>query len=244
MKPVVLQASCCYMASKEYQYHPRYLIAVDCIIFGFDGKELKVLLIKRGFAPQQGQWSLMGGFVDTHESVDAAAIRILDQLTGLSHIYLEQLHCFGEVNRDPGGRVVSVAYFALIKIDDYSQSLMQQHHAEWVSLSQLPPLVFDHAQMIGLAKERLQQKVAVNPIGFALLPDKFTLQQLQSLYEAIYETVLDKRNFTKKILSMGYLQKLEEKEKTSSRKGAFYYVFDKNKYEDFNKQGVMFLSRN
>ncbi len=230
-----------YMSIIQYRNHDRLLVAVDCIIFGFDGKELKALLVKRGFEPEMGKWSLMGGFVNKAESADAAASRILDQLTGLTSIYMEQLYCFGDVNRDPGGRVISVGYFALIKIDDYSEVLMKEHNAKWFPLNKIPAMVFDHKQMIRLAKERLQQKVAQHPIGFALLPDKFTLQQLQGLYEAIYETELDKRNFTRKILSLNILNKLNEKEKESSRKGAFYYVFDKKKYEKLDKEGVQFL---
>lgn len=225
----------------QYKDHDSLMVAVDCIIFGFDGKELKALLVKRGFEPEIGKWSLMGGFVKKDESVDAAANRILDQLTGLTSIYMEQLYCFGDVNRDPGGRVVSVAYFALIKIDDYSEELMKEHNAKWFSLQKIPALVFDHKPMIQIAKSRLRQKVARQPIGFALLPDKFTLQQLQALYEAIYETVLDKRNFTKKILSLNMLNKLKEKEKVSSKKGAFYYVFDKKKYEQLDKEGLGYM---
>jgi len=229
------------MSIIQYKDHDRLLIAIDCIIFGFDGKHLKALFIKRGFEPQKDKWSLMGGFVKKTESVDAAAARILNELTGLSDIYMEQLYCFGEVNRDPASRVISVSYFTLIKIADYPEELMRTHQAEWFELSQVPNLVFDHKQMVKLARERLQQKVANHPIGFALLANKFTLQQLQSLYEAIYETPLDKRNFTRKILSMGILNKLKEKEKASSKKGAFYYTFDKAKYKKLENEGVRFV---
>jgi ADP-ribose pyrophosphatase YjhB (NUDIX family) len=225
----------------QYKNHSRILIAVDCIIFGFDGNQIKALLIKRGFEPEKDKWSLMGGFVNKDESVDDAATRVLSQLTGLNSIYMEQLHCFGNINRDPGGRVVSIAYFALIKIDDYDSELMKVHNARWYSLNKIPSLVFDHKKMIALAKERLRQKATNHPIGFELLPHKFTLQQLQGLYEAVYETSLDKRNFTKKILSLSILQKLNEKEKISSRKGAFYYVFDKKKYELLEHEGVRFI---
>ncbi|OIR14193.1 NUDIX domain protein [mine drainage metagenome] len=225
----------------QYKRHDSLMVAVDCIIFGFDGKEIKALLVKRGFEPEMGKWSLMGGFVKGDESVDAAANRILDQLTGLTSVYMEQLYCFGDVNRDPGGRVVSVAYFALIKIDDYSEELMKQHNAKWFSLNRIPSLVFDHKQMIKIAKSRLRQKVSRQPIGFALLPDKFTLQQLQALYEAIYETVFDKRNFTKKILSLGVLEKLKEKDKETSKKGSFYYVFIREKYSSFAKENFKFI---
>ena len=229
------------MSIIQYKDHDRLLIAIDCIIFGFDGKHLKGLFIKRGFEPQKDKWSLMGGFVKKAESVDAAAARILHELTGLTDIYMEQLFCFGEVERDPGSRVISVAYFTLIKIDDYSEDLMDTHNAKWIELSKMPGLIFDHREMVKLAKERLQQKVANHPIGFALLSDKFTLPQLQNLYEAIYETPLDKRNFTRKILSLGILNKLKEKERTSSKKGAFYYTFDKTKYKKLENEGVRFI---
>ncbi len=229
------------MSIIQYKDHDRLLMAIDCIIFGFDGKHLKGLFIKRGFEPQKDKWSLMGGFVKKTESVDAAAARILHELTGLTDIYMEQLFCFGEVERDPGSRVISVAYFTLIKIDDYAEDLMDTHNAKWIELGKMPGLIFDHRDMVKLAKERLQQKVANHPIGFALLPDKFTLPQMQNLYEAIYETPLDKRNFTRKILSLGILNKLKEKEKVSSKKGAFYYTFDKTKYKKLENEGVRFI---
>jgi 8-oxo-dGTP diphosphatase len=225
----------------KYTSHNKILVAVDCIIFGFDGHELKALLIKRAFEPEKGKWSLMGGFVSYDESTDEAAERVLHQLTGMSNIYMEQLYCFSDVNRDAAGRVISVAYFALINIADYSEQLQLEHEAKWFPLNQIPPLIFDHKQMVGLAKERLQQKVANHPIGFELLPGKFTLPQLQNLYEAIYEEPLDKRNFTRKVLSLGILNKLDEKEKESSRKGAFYYVFDKGKYSKLHREGVKFI---
>ncbi len=229
------------MGRIEYKSYDRFLLAVDCIIFGFDGTGLKALLIKRGFEPEMGKWSLMGGFAQKEESVDKAAERILYQLTGLERIYMEQLHCFGDVGRDPGGRVVSIAYFALIKIDDSNQELLESHKAKWVDLKKLPSLIFDHKLMIKLAKERLQQKVSNHPIGFELLPNKFTLQQLQALYEAIFETSFDKRNFTRKILSLGILERLDEKEKESSKKGAFYYVFDKRKYKQLESEGIKLI---
>ncbi|MBC7946256.1 MAG: NUDIX hydrolase [Chitinophagaceae bacterium] len=224
-----------------YQDQARLLVAVDCIIFGFNGKELKALLVKRRLEPEMGRWSLMGGFVQQEESVEQAATRVLDQLTGLTDIYMEQLYCFGDVKRDPGGRVVSVAFFALIKIDDYDEALMMDHHSQWFSLNKLPPLVFDHKNMIRQARQRLKEKASTHPIGFALLPLKFTLQQLQGLYEAIYETSLDKRNFTRKIHSLNILHKLGEKDKESSKKGAFYYVFDRKKYEQLDKEAIQFL---
>lgn len=206
-------------------------VAVDCILFGFDGKEMKLLLIKRGFEPKKGHWSLMGGFVGPKESVDAAASRVLTELTGLDDVYMEQLHVFGEVGRDPFERTVSIAYFSLIDIHEYEQQISQAFHAEWFPVKKLPNLIFDHRNMIELAKERLRYKAAFHPLIFELLPTRFTLPQLQLVYESLFDVELDKRNFCRKILSSGLLHRLKEKEKLSSRKGAFYYCLDKKKYE-------------
>jgi 8-oxo-dGTP diphosphatase len=229
------------MDLNSYKIHQRILVAVDCIIFGFDGTQLKALLIKRGFEPEKGKWSLMGGFINENENADEAATRILYQLTGMTNIYMEQLYTFSDVNRDEAGRVISIAYFALINIANYSEQLQLEHQAKWFPLSKIPTLIFDHKKMLAKAKTLLKDKVSNHPIGFELLPAKFTLPQLQNLYEAIYEAPLDKRNFTKRILSLGILNKLEEKEKESSRKGAFYYVFDSAKYGKLQSNGVKFI---
>ena len=218
------------MIPGAYIKQDKILVAVDCIIFGFDGKDLKALLVKRPIEPRKGRWSLMGGFVNENESVDQAAQRALENLTGITNIYMEQLHCFGDVKRDTAARVISIAYFALIKIGDYQESLMKEYKAKWFHLDSIPStIIFDHKDMIRLARERLKQKATSHPVGFNLLPRKFTLQQLQNLYEAIYETRFDKRNFTKKILSLNILKKLNEKEKISSKKGAFLFEFNMTK---------------
>ncbi|HEY5750747.1 MAG TPA: NUDIX domain-containing protein [Chryseolinea sp.] len=229
------------MDINSYKSHRKVLAAVDCIIFGFDGNQLKALLIKRGFEPHKGRWSLMGGFIHDDEDADRAAVRVLNKLTGMDNIYMEQLHTFSQVDRDSAGRVISIAYFALINIADYSEQLQVEHEAKWFELSQLPDLVFDHTAMVLKAQESLREKVARQPIGFELLPNKFTLPQLQSLYEAIYETSLDTRNFSKRILALGVLNKLDEKEKKNSRRGAFYYVFDSIKYKNLETNGVRFI---
>lgn len=229
------------MDLNSYKKYPKILVAVDCIIFGFDGSDLKALVIKRGFEPEKDKWSLMGGFVGTDENADDAASRILHKLTGMRNIYMEQLYTFTNVDRDSATRVISIAFFALIKLSDYSPELQQKHKAKWFRLDKLPQLIFDHRQMVHKAIEKLRDKVSSHPIGFELLPHKFTLPQLQSLYEAIYGTRFDKRNFMKKILSLGVLNKLEEKDKDSSRRGAFYYVFDKVKYQKVNKGVLKFV---
>jgi 8-oxo-dGTP diphosphatase len=211
---------------------PKIAVAIDCIVFGFDGTDLKLLLIQRGFTPELHKWSLMGGYVEENEGVDAAATRILQSLTGLSGVYLEQLSAFGEVQRDTNERTISIAYFALIDIAKYKQQLSTDYHAEWFPIQKVPKLIFDHDQMVEQAKKRLQYKAALHPVVFELLPDKFTLPQIQSMYDAIYEVNFDKRNFSRKLLSTGLLIKLDEKDKLGSKKGAFYYTLDKAKYND------------
>lgn len=206
------------------------LVAIDCIIFGFDGQDLKLLVIKRGFEPEKGKWSLMGGFVQHDEGFEEAAARILKRLTGLDGVYMEQLYSFGAPARDPMERTVSVAYFTLIDINDYKQQLSDEYRAEWISLKKLPRLIFDHAEMVSKAQDRLRYKAAIHPILFELLPQKFTIPQLQILYEAVYDTVFDKRNFSRKVLSTGLLIKQKDKERASSKRGAFYYKLDKRKY--------------
>lgn len=206
------------------------LVAVDCIIFGFDGTELKLLLIKRGFEPEKGRWSLMGGLMKRDENIDHAASRVLKELTGLENVYMEQISTFGEVERDPVDRTLSVLYSSLIDIKRYTQQINQDYHAEWFPLKRLPSLIFDHRDMVTLAQQKLRYKAAFHPIVFELLPEKFTLPQLQHLYEGIFDTLMDKRNFSRKVLSTGLLIKQKDKEKKSSKRGAFYYKLDKRKY--------------
>ena len=211
------------------------LVAVDCIIFGFDGQELKLLLIKRSFEPQKGKWSLMGGFVQPTETFEDGAARILKQLTGLEGVYMEQLFAFGEPTRDPVERTISIAFFALIDIHKYELQISDDYHAEWFPVAKIPKLIFDHEKMVEMAKDRLRYKAAFHPILFELLPEKFTLPQLRNLYEGIYDAELDKRNFIRKIRSTRLLVKQKEKEKESSKKGAFYYKLDKRRYNsNFN----------
>jgi len=209
----------------------KMLLAVDCIIFGFDGENLKILLIKRAFDPEKDKWSLMGGFIKEGESLDEAANKILLQLTGLDGVYLEQLQAFGNPSRDPFERIVSVAYFALIDIHKYETQLNDHYHAEWFLVNDMPALIFDHGEMVEAAKQKIRYKAALHPLLFELLPRKFTIPQLQSLYEGVYNTKIDNRNFIRKLTSTGLLIKLEEKDKSNSKKGAFYFKLDKKKYK-------------
>jgi ADP-ribose pyrophosphatase YjhB (NUDIX family) len=223
-----------------YSDNTRFLVAVDCIIFGFDYRQLKLLLIKRNFQPQKGKWSLVGGFLDANESLDQSALRILNNLTGLNDIYLEQLYTYGEMKRDPGERVLSTAYYALINAEDYHLPINRESTAKWFPIEKIPALIFDHNIMVDKAMRRLRRKSLSQPIGFELLPEKFTIPQLQKLYEVIHQRDLDKRNFRKKILSMGLLKKLDEKQKSGSRKGAYFYRFDIEKYDDLVSRGFHF----
>src|ERR1700744_375136 len=196
----------------KYAKQSRFIQAVDCIIFGFDGDTLKILLIQRGFQPEKGKWSLMGGFVKDDESVDQASNRILKQLTGLDGMYLEQLHTFGDPLRDPMERTISTAYFALIDIHKYEKQISADYHAEWFSMKRMPKLIFDQQEMVDLALRRVRYKAALHPILFELLPARFTIPQLQSLYESVYNTAIDKRNFSKRILATSLLVKQSEKD--------------------------------
>ncbi|MFY0624886.1 MAG: NUDIX hydrolase [Reichenbachiella sp.] len=212
-----------------YEHLDSIPVAVDCIIFGFNENKLELLLIHRGFEPEKDKWSLMGGFVKEDEDLDRAASRVLKALTGLENIFMEQVKTYGKVNRDPGGRVMSVTYYALIRKDQYDENLVEKHHAKWFPLDSLPSMIFDHKEMASGAINRLRQKVKTETIGFNLLPEKFTLPQLQALYETILGESIDKRNFRKKIATMDFLIKLEEKDRNTSKRGAFLYRFDKNK---------------
>lgn len=215
----------------QYKNHDRILVALDCIIFGFDRSGLKLLLIKRDFEPEKGKWSLMGGFLNRDESLDEAADRILQKLTGLRNVYLEQLYGFGEVDRDPVERTISIAYYALINIREHDKELVEKYSARWFPIGDLPNLIFDHEEMVTAAKRRLRYRASHEPVGFELLPEKFTMPELQILYEGIYETELDKRNFRRRILSMDILTKTDEKQKKYSKKGAYLYKFNEDKYE-------------
>ncbi len=223
-----------------YEY-PRPALTVDCIIFGLGENSLKVLLIERADEPFKGMWALPGGFVDMDETIDDAARRELEEETGIKGMFMEQLYTFGDVNRDPRGRVVSVAYYALVNLSEYNvQPGSDARRAEWHEVNQLPPLAFDHALIFETALKRLKGKVRYQPIGFELLPEKFALSQLQRVYELILNKELDKRNFRKKILGMGLLIELPERQKGVSHRAAKLYKFDKAKYRQLEAEGFMF----
>ncbi|MDG3581709.1 NUDIX hydrolase [Galbibacter pacificus] len=224
----------------SYSKEDKVLLAVDCIIFGFDNEELKILLIKRDFKPEKGKWSLMGGFLKQNETLDDSANRILHTLTGINNIYMEQLYGFSKIDRDPVERTISVAYYALINIEEHNEELIEKYSARWFNVKEAPKLIFDHDQMVNHAIRRLRYRTSNKPIGFELLPEKFTMRQLQKLYEAILDEELDKRNFINKINSLDILVKLKEKDMTSSRKGSYLYRFDKDKYDKKVEDGFTF----
>lgn len=215
---------------RHYLSQKRILNAVDCIIFGYNGEEIKLLVIQRGFAPFKGKWSLVGGFIKENESAEDAASRVLKSLTGLDGVYMEQLHTFSEPKRDTVERTISTAYFALIDIKNYRQQLSDDYHPVWFPINQLPHLIFDHNEMVELARKKLRDKASLHPLLFELLPNKFTIPQLKNLYECLYDADFDKGNFSRKMLSSGLLVKQKDKERLTSKKGAFYYKLNLKKY--------------
>ncbi|MGZ5546251.1 MAG: NUDIX hydrolase [Limisphaerales bacterium] len=223
-----------------YEY-PRAALTVDCVVFGFDEGELKVLLIQRGLEPFKGKWALPGGFVRVDESLDEAARRELEEEAGLKRVFIEQIFTFGAVRRDPRERVVSVAYYALVKMAVHeAKAATDAADAQWFALSNIPKLAFDHSEILELALTRLKRKVRYEPIGFEILPAKFTLSQLQRLYEAVLGVELDKRNFRKKALSYGLLIPMKEQHLTGRHRPAQLYRFDTDKYEKLKKHGFNF----
>lgn len=223
-----------------YSNQEKFLVAVDCIIFGFDSKELKLLLFKRKVEPLKGEWSLIGSFIKNNLSLNEAANQVLFESTGLNNIYLEELQTYSKVDRDPGERVISVAFFSLIRINELLEFGVEKFNAHWFSLNEIPELILDHRKMLDDAIYKLKTKARYQPLGFELLPEKFTIPQLQLLYECIYQKKLDDRNFRKKILSFDILTKTTEKDKSGSKKGAFLFKFNKTKFNKFIAKGYNF----
>lgn len=215
-----------------YGEHARLFVAVDCIVFGFEKGKLKLLLGKRQMDPGRGELSLYGGFVGAGESLSDAANRVLQNLTGLSNLYMKQVGAFGNIDRDPGERVISITYCALINVKDYDDNLRMQHGLEWVNLDELPKLYSDHNIMVNKAITMLRRRINTEPLSFNLLPDLFTLTQLQHVYEAILGEEIDKRNFRKRIKQIDFIEKTELIDKITSKRGAALYRFNKRAYED------------
>ena len=207
-------------------------VSVDIIVFGFEDSKLKLLIGKRQMDPGRGEWSLYGGFVGAMESVDEAANRVLFELTGLRNLYMKQVHTFGAVERDPGERVISVAYCALINVKDYDRHLLEEHGVQLVELNKMPRLYSDHNDMVKRAITLLRRRINTEPLSFNLLPDLFTLTQLQHVYEAVLGEEIDKRNFCKRIKSIDFIEKTELIDKLTSKRGAALYRFNKRMYEE------------
>jgi ADP-ribose pyrophosphatase YjhB (NUDIX family) len=216
-------------------------VSIDCVIFGFRNSELDILLIKHGEGISKGRWALPGGWIRYNESIDDAASRLLTSLTGVSNIFLEQLRAFGEVNRYPGKRVITLAYYALINADNYSLSAgFTASDAQWFKIHDVPRLAYDHNKILNVGFQYLKHKVRHEPLGFNLLPKKFTLHQIQKLYEAILETALDKPNFRRKLLNMNLLVPCDEKQRDVSHRAANFYRFDKKIYKQLKESGFTF----
>ncbi len=218
--------------SQFYNEHSKVYVSVDCIIFGFNGNQLQVLIGKRKMDPGRGEWSLYGGFVGAEENLQDAANRVILELTGMKGLYIRQVGAFGNVDRDPGERVVSVAYCALINVADYDDRLRVEHELEWVSLSELPQLYSDHNVMIKNAIQQIRRRINTEPLSFRLLPELFTLTQLQRVFEAVLGEEIDKRNFRKRIKDIDFIEKTDLIDKVTSKRGASLYRFNKKAYED------------
>ena len=230
------------MIPANYTYdYPRPALTVDCVIFGYDETDLKVLLIQRDLEPFAGHWALPGGFVQMDEDLDAAALRELREETGVRKVFLEQLYTYGAVDRDPRGRVITVSYYALVKLTDHViKAATDARNAAWFAVTDVPTLAFDHQTILDMALDRLKAKLRYQPIGFELLPNKFTLTQLQRLYEVILEQSIDKRNFRKRIMEMDILKELDEVEQDVARRAARLYQFSRSRYQQACKDGSEF----
>lgn len=210
---------------QAYSSFPRFHVGVDCIIFAVNNDRLSVLLVKRDFEPEKGKWSLIGGFVNDNESVDEAAKRVLRELTGIDNVFIRQIGAFGEIDRDPGARVVSVAYFALLNLKEVDEKVVNEYKAEWVDVNDLPQLGFDHPKMIEQALSVMRRKILTDALAFNLLPEYFTLTQIQTLVETVIGKELDKRNFRKRITEIPGVEQTDLIDKESSRRGARMYRY-------------------
>ena len=214
-----------------YNEHSKVLVSVDCIIFGFNGSQLQLLIGKRQMDPGRGEWSLYGGFVGQNETLEDAANRVILDLTGMKGLYIRQVGAFGRIDRDPGERVISIAYCALINVKDYDDSLRIRYGMEWLNLNEIPKLYYEHNQMIQNAISQIRRRINNEPLSFKLLPELFTLTQLQHVFEAVMGEEIDKRNFRKRIKDIDFIEKTELIDKISSKRGAALYRFNKKAYE-------------
>ncbi len=225
------------MDEKKFCYkYPHPAVTTDCVIFGFDGTRLQVLLVQRGIEPYKGRWAFPGGFLKMDESCEQGALRELQEETGLTGAYIEQFHAFSDPNRDPRERVITIAYYALVKIQQV-QGGDDADRADWFALDEVPPLAFDHDMILREALKRLRERIHFEPVGFELLPEKFTMKQLQNLYEAILDVRFDRRNFTKKMLHFNILTQLDETTRPTPKREAFLYSFNQESYNELKQKG-------
>lgn len=225
------------MDNKQYCYkYPHPAVTTDCVIFGFDGNQLKVLLIKRGREPWKGNWAFPGGFLNPDESAEVGAVRELKEETGFTAEYIEQFHTYSNPERDPRERVITIAYLALVKISDVKGG-DDAAEADWFPIDQLPHLAFDHDVILRDALTRLRERIHFHPIGYELLPEKFTLRELQNLYEAVLGIKFDRRNFAKKMLHLDILTPLEETVWPTPKREANLFKFNLNKYAELKQRG-------
>lgn len=223
--------------TNQYCYkYPHPAVTTDCVIFGFNGERLQVLLIERGIEPFKGRWAFPGGFLKMDETAEEGARRELKEETGLEDAYIQQLHTFSAPNRDPRERVITIAYYALVKIQEVKGG-DDAASARWFPLDEIPPLAFDHVYILQMATQRLREQIHFQPIGFELLPEKFTIKELQSLYEAILGINFDRRNFAKKMLHLEILTELDETIWPTPKREARLYKFNADKYEELKRKG-------
>lgn len=223
--------------TNQYCYkYPHPAVTTDCVIFGFNGERLQVLLIERGIEPYKGRWAFPGGFLKMDETAEEGALRELKEETGLENAYIQQLHTFSDPNRDPRERVITIAYYALVRIQEVKGG-DDAAAARWFPLDEIPPLAFDHDYILRMATQRLREQIHFQPIGFELLPEKFTIKELQSLYEAILGINFDRRNFSKKMLHLEILTELDETVWPTPKREAKLYKFNSEKYEELKRKG-------
>lgn len=227
------------MKEEENKYcykYPHPAVTTDCVIFGFDGSELNVLLVKRGGDPYCGWWAFPGGFIRMNESAEEGALRELREETNLVPEYIEQFHAYSSPDRDSRERVITIAYFALVKITEVKGG-DDAKEAEWFPIKKVPHLAFDHDMILRDALARLRERIHFHPIGYELLPEKFTMKELQTLYEAILEIHFDRRNFAKKLLHLDVLTPLDETVRSSPKRDARLYEFNIEKYRELKQRG-------
>ncbi|MBO7601443.1 MAG: NUDIX hydrolase [Bacteroidaceae bacterium] len=223
------------MTQQYYNENSRFLLVTDCVVFCFKDNQLQVLLVKKDSEPSKGEWCLPSAFVNENESVDNTVRRALAAKTGLEDIFIEQVRCFGDLNRDPYARIISIMYYALINIQHYDEKLNKRNDAKWFPVKELPVLIYDQNEMVEVAIKRMRYRTMEKPVGLRMLPSLFTISQLHKLVEAIEDKLRDKRNFRKVVEEAYYIEKTEKIDKSSSKRGAALYRFNQRLYDHYLK---------